>query len=120
MRFIADENIDDDVVELIRETGHDVLSVSEFSPGMVDAEILAVAVRESRTVITYDKSDFGELVFRHNLPPPPGIILFRISILTAREIPYFILGSIAARADWQGYFWVIDERGVRSRPFPAQ
>ncbi len=30
----------------------------------------------------------------------------------------FILDTIEARNDWEGYFWVIDERGVRARPLP--
>ncbi len=120
MRLVADENIRGNAIPLLREAGYDVLSIYEIATGATDTEVLAIAVNESRILITYDKHDFGALIFRHNLPPPPGIILFRLPNLAAEDRPYFILGAIASRTEWEGHFWVIDERGVRSRPFPAQ
>ena len=43
--------------------GYDVLEVAQAMPQADDAAILALAVQESRIVITNDK-DFGEKVFR--------------------------------------------------------
>jgi len=42
-----------------------------------DAEVLAIAHREQRVLITDDR-DFGELVFRHR-QPHAGVIYFRLS-----------------------------------------
>ena len=49
--------------------GHDVLSASERDPRTTDADLLALAVKERRILITEDK-DFGELVFVRRLPHP--------------------------------------------------
>ena len=49
--------------------GHDVLSASENDPRATDEELLALAFREQRVLVTEDK-DFGELVFVRRLPHP--------------------------------------------------
>ena len=46
-------------VRLLREKGHDVLSISESMPQTADEDILEIATRESRIVLTFDK-DFGD------------------------------------------------------------
>ena len=117
MRFIADENLNDHTVRLLRAVGHDVLSVSEVAPGVDDEQVLALAVRESRILLTFDKG-LGNLIFGCHLLPPPGIILFRISDMESVGIPYFVMGSIAAQTEWQGIFRVIYKHGNRARFFP--
>ena len=119
MKFIADENLNDNTVGLLRAAGYDVLSVSEVAPGIDDEQVLAMAVRESRILLTFDKG-FGNLIFERHLPPPPGIVLFRISDVVAEGIPYFVMGSIAAQREWQGIFRVIGKQGSRPRLFPAR
>ena len=117
-RLVVDENINGNVLELLRDDGHDVLSIYETARGIADEEILELAVRESRILVTLDKTDFGALIFQGHSPHPPAVILFRIPNSTVSDTPHFILDSIAARDDWEGYFWVIEERGSRWRPFP--
>ena len=119
MKFIADENLNDTAVSLLREAGYDVLSVSEVAPGIDDEQVLALAVRESRILLTFDKG-FGNLIFGRHLLPPPGIILFRIADMESVGIPYFVMGSIAAQTEWQGILRVIYKQGNRSRLFPAR
>ena len=46
--------------------------------GTKDAEVLALAVRESRLLVTQD-TDFGELAFRSKLPATRGVVLFRMT-----------------------------------------
>ena len=41
----------------------DVVSATELSPGLKDREVLDLAGREGRIIVTFDK-DFGELVVR--------------------------------------------------------
>ena len=118
MLICADQNLPPSAVELLRRANHDVLSILEVAPGIPDTEVLALAVRESRTIVTFDKGDFGALIFERRLPPPPGLILFRISDLEVEGRPYFMLGAVAARTDWQGSFWAVNRRRARSRPFP--
>lgn len=49
--------------------GHDVFSAMETNPRATDEELLALAMEESRVLVTEDK-DFGELVFVRRLPHP--------------------------------------------------
>jgi predicted nuclease of predicted toxin-antitoxin system len=51
----------------LSELGHDVASVVSINPKAIDSEILEIALREDRILVTEDK-DFGELVFVRGLP----------------------------------------------------
>ena len=62
MRFLADENIPGDAVADIEAAGHDIVWVRTVAPGSKDEDILALAVREERTILTFEK-DFGELAW---------------------------------------------------------
>ncbi|MGE3272668.1 MAG: DUF5615 family PIN-like protein [Chloroflexota bacterium] len=82
MRVIVDECTGVVVARWLESLGHDVLSVREVLPRMPDADILALAVRTDRIVITNDK-DFGDMVFRDGLMHR-GIILLRLADDRAR------------------------------------
>ena len=71
MRLLINENIPLASVIALREAGHDVLSISEHSPGIPDELVMAIAHNEQRIVVTFDR-DYGELVFRRRLPLPGG------------------------------------------------
>lgn len=75
MRFLADESCDFAAVRALRGLGHDVLAVSEFQTRSVDEELMALALREDRILLTEDK-DFGWLTFAARLESP-GIVLIR-------------------------------------------
>jgi len=55
---LANENTPKSSVELLRTWGHDVVSVGEKVPGISDREVLELAAREDRVVVTFD-SDYG-------------------------------------------------------------
>ncbi len=62
MKILADENIEREFIEALREADFDVVSVRESYIGFADDEILQVAEEESAVILTYN-TDFGELVF---------------------------------------------------------
>ncbi len=66
MIFVADENVDRQIVEGLRVQGNNVLYIAEMSPSISDNEVLALSNRHRGLLITSDK-DFGELVFRQGL-----------------------------------------------------
>jgi predicted nuclease of predicted toxin-antitoxin system len=76
MRGIVDESTGVVVARWLRSLGHDVLSIREDRPRMMDEDILTLAVRDGRVVITNDK-DFGDLVFRDGRAHR-GVILLRL------------------------------------------
>jgi uncharacterized protein with PIN domain len=63
MRFLADENFPANAVKELKAAGHDVIWVRTAAPGSRDEDILALAAREERIILTFDK-DFGELAAR--------------------------------------------------------
>jgi len=77
MNFVADESVDRQIVERLRDDGHFVWYVAEMAPSISDDEVLQIANNESAPLITSDK-DFGELVFRQHLVSY-GVILARLS-----------------------------------------
>ena len=62
MNFLADESVDRQIVDALREEDHAFLYVTEMEPGISDDEVLDKAEKGSAILITADK-DFGELVF---------------------------------------------------------
>lgn len=62
MRLLADESCDFAVVRALRAAGRDVVAVVELSLRAEDEQVMDLAVREGRIVLTEDK-DFGQLVY---------------------------------------------------------
>ena len=52
MRFLADESCDFAVIHALRANGHDVIAVSEVTPRAEDSEVVRLAVREKRILLT--------------------------------------------------------------------
>ena len=73
MRILADENIPDQTVALLRMAGHDVHFVKETMPREADPNILTVATGGNRLLVTQDK-DFGDIVVNRNQPAPYGVV----------------------------------------------
>ena len=77
MNLLADEGVDRQIVERLRQDGHDVLYIAEMTPGISDDAILSRANALDTLLITADK-DFGELVYRQNLVHA-GVLLIRLA-----------------------------------------
>ena len=114
MRLCANENISEDCVIRLRQTGHDVLWIREAAPGSPDPEVLARALAEDRLLITFDK-DFGELVFRRGAKAAHGIVLFRIAQPSSAAVAERVAAVLASRDDWAGHFSVVDDFTIRMR-----
>jgi predicted nuclease of predicted toxin-antitoxin system len=119
MRFLADENVPGDAVDELKAAGHDIVWVRTVAPGSKDEDILELATREERIILTFDK-DFGELAWRAGLPASPGIVLFRLPMPAAAEIGTILAARISERTDWAGHFTVIEPGRVRMRPLGTQ
>ncbi|MCY7333673.1 MAG: DUF5615 family PIN-like protein [Pseudanabaena sp. CAN_BIN31] len=75
-RLYADEQFPLIVVKLLRELGHNILTAQEVEQAnqrIPDEEVLIFAIRDNRTVLTINRSDFVRL---HNLQPKhTGIVV---------------------------------------------
>jgi predicted nuclease of predicted toxin-antitoxin system len=118
MRWIVNENVSGTVIRLLRERGHDVLSVKESLRGADDADILSRAQVERRIVVTHDK-DFGELAYRCELPAGSGVVLFRLSGADRESDIRRILEVLDCGVGWTGHFAVVTDDRVRIRPLPG-
>lgn len=91
MRFLLDESADLRIVPYLEEQGHDVTGiVRDYPASLPDTDVLAIAHREKRTLITHDR-DFGELVFVEH-QPHAGVILLRLG-------PFAVLETMISRLD---------------------
>jgi predicted nuclease of predicted toxin-antitoxin system len=76
MEIVADESVDFNIVLALRQSGVDVFAIAESSPSIIDENVLEIAVRKGIPLLTEDK-DFGELVYRLQLPHC-GVLLLRV------------------------------------------
>jgi predicted nuclease of predicted toxin-antitoxin system len=115
MRLLADENIPGVAVRRLRGAQHDVLWIRESFPAKPDTDIMRLAVREKRIIITFDK-DFGEMAVTGQGKIPPGIVLLRISKRSPQQIAEAMERVLGDRDDWSGHLAVIDDTHIRMRP----
>jgi hypothetical protein len=114
MRFLANENVPGPLVQALLDASCEIAWVRKVAPGIPDNEVLALAARENRVLITFDK-DFGEIARGAKLPGACGIILLRIPMPPFREAAR-LADLILSRDDWAGHFSIIEPGRVRSRP----
>lgn len=112
--FLADENVDREIVERLRTDGHDVAWVAEMDSGLTDDDVLAAANESGRVVVTADK-DFGELVFRQRRASA-GVLLVRLAGAAPAEKAETVSRAVSAHlAELRGAFAVVSSRRVRVR-----
>ena len=117
MRFLADAHISVEMVAMIRDLGHDCSDSSAIPPRMPYVDVLRMAARQGRVVVTSDK-DFGELVFVHRIACP-GVVLIRVALADEAD------RIVHVRSVWPtvlsrlpGSFITITPSGIRVRPMP--
>lgn len=114
MNFLADENIEAEIVDLLRNSGYEVEYVLEMSPGVGDKEIISQANKNNSIFITSDK-DFGELVFRQRLAHN-GVLLIRLHGMPTDKKAEMVLNFVK---DYSGKipnsFSVITKANIRIR-----
>jgi predicted nuclease of predicted toxin-antitoxin system len=85
MRFLLDENISKTVTQHLRDADFDVVHVLAIGlQGKPDEEIMVVAIKEKRIILTHDK-DFGNLL-RFSLQHHHGVIMMRLHSQTPQNV----------------------------------
>ena len=114
MCFLADEGVDRQIVDTLRESGYSVSYVAETSPGIPDSEVLRRSHKREEILITSDK-DFGELVYRQKLSNC-GVILLRLSGINQEQKNKIVCSAFDRRADeFSNAFTVITADRIRVR-----
>lgn len=83
MKFLADVNIEKEVVDYLAGQGYDIKWVPDYDCEMLDEDFLRMANIEERILITNDK-DFGELIFLQR-KLSTSVILFRVKGQQTRD-----------------------------------
>ena len=85
--------------------------------GIIDREVIELAIREERTIVTFDRH-YGELVFRHGYRPAAGVIYLRWKEF-GPEDPGRYLAELLKRTgtDFSHTLTVIDEDTIRQRRY---
>jgi predicted nuclease of predicted toxin-antitoxin system len=76
LRLLVDANSGLAIATALRDAGHDVLFAGDLDWRMSDVDMLSLANREQRIILTMD-TDFGELVYSSR-QPHAGILLLRM------------------------------------------
>ncbi|ODS33941.1 MAG: hypothetical protein SCARUB_00914 [Candidatus Scalindua rubra] len=112
MRFLADENLFPPIISYLSKSGHDVKTVQAKA---ADDKIVDLALREKRTILTFDKH-FGDIL---RYPPQNlfGIILIRIHPPLLDDIFYAIDNLFKNYHDesFKGRLIVLSKTGYRIR-----
>jgi predicted nuclease of predicted toxin-antitoxin system len=115
VRWLIDECVDARLAAALRESGHDVVYMSEVAPRAADSAVMDRAHRENRLLLTEDK-DFGDLTFRQ-ARPVPGLVLLRIDPGRRSQKVARLLATIDRLGDALfGHYTVIEDVRSRSRP----
>ncbi|MCD6554624.1 MAG: DUF5615 family PIN-like protein [Anaerolineae bacterium] len=114
MRFITDENVARLVIENLQAIGHDVQDVRDAGlAGTEDDEIIALAVRDRRIIITHDK-DFGQIL-GYPLKEHAGVMLIRLrrpTPINSWHALERVLASVPEEA-MRGQVVVVEETRIR-------
>jgi predicted nuclease of predicted toxin-antitoxin system len=117
MNLLADESVDQPIVERLRQDGHDVVYVAELSPSVSDDDVLRQANLRSSLLVTGDK-DFGELIYRQRRLHG-GVVLIRLFGLSADVKANIVADAFRDRGgEMNGAFTVISPGTVRIRRQP--
>jgi predicted nuclease of predicted toxin-antitoxin system len=79
VKFLVDENLSPRLAELLIKSGHDAVHVRDLdAAGAPDTDIVSLAVRDERVIISAD-TDFGALL-ANSRATKPSVILVRALI----------------------------------------
>lgn len=116
--LLANENFPAPAIRKLRAAGVDVIAVSEAMPAVSDKEVMEFARREQRWIVTFDR-DYGDLIFREGLLPPPSILYFRQEPYPPDRPADLVLAMLSDPQQAEGYMVVISEQNVRRKRFPV-
>lgn len=115
MILLADESIDRQIVQRLRQDSYEVLYIAEIEPSITDEVVLERANERTALLITADK-DFGELVFREGQLTSGGVVLIRSAGLSAERKAEIVSNIFSQHgSEFPHNFTVITPGNIRIR-----
>ena len=116
MKFKTDENFPLEAADILRASGHDVLSVFDESlNGWPDSRIASVCGQEGRALITLD-TDFSDI--RTYRPADcSGLLVLRLAKQSVPEVTRVVrrLLEVLKTKDCHGQLWIVERNRIRVR-----
>lgn len=101
----------------MRTQGFDIISIGTDNSSISDAHVMDIAIRENRTILTFDR-DYGELIFKYNYQPSAGVIYLRLFPHSPEEPGHLIEGLInSGKLKFERALTVVDSNGIRQRRY---
>jgi predicted nuclease of predicted toxin-antitoxin system len=117
MDFLANENFPLSSIGILRFNNHNIKSIAAEFSGITDTEVMEIALREDRTILTFDR-DYGELIFKYGHKPAAGVILFRWDHFSPNEPGQFLVEILRnSTFDFRKYLTVISRNSIRQRKY---
>jgi predicted nuclease of predicted toxin-antitoxin system len=117
VKILADEDVDQHIIEILRRQGFQVTSVREGVRGSPDFVVLNRATAEGALLLTED-SDFGEWVFAHK-KKAVGVIYLRYKATEVYELAASLAALLKEHGDsLYGKFVVVRPNKIRIRDLP--
>lgn len=114
--FLADENFPHPSYRVLLAAGVDIIHTSFEAPSIDDVSVIQLARSESRVLLTLDR-DHGELIYRKQIPAPPGLIYFRLRDYRPDDLGTIVLELLSKGVEFETYFTVVyGADGFRQRP----
>lgn len=114
MLWLADENVERASIVALRDADYDVRSIRETDPGILDPEVMSIALDRHCVIITEDQG-FGGLVFRDS-QPTLGVVLLRLYGGTAEARAERLLEMMPLiERRMPGWFVVVEDTTMRWR-----
>jgi predicted nuclease of predicted toxin-antitoxin system len=116
MKFKIDENLPIEVADLLRQAGHDALTVGEQNmSGVTDVTIASVCQSEQRAILTLDL-DFADI---RTYPPSEysGIMVLRLSHQD-KAFVLQIVHQVIRKLDIEplnARLWIVEDNQIRIR-----
>lgn len=119
MQIVVDENLSRELVQQLQQQGHLVWFVPDVQPGLKNGEVLNYANQQEALLITGDKSDFGELIFRQG-KLCLGLLVVRLPAkMVSTQRVAAVAGAIAEYGEQLlGKIAVLAEQQMRIRQLP--
>lgn len=120
MRLLVDQNLARRVATHLAEAGHDAVHVAERGLSRAgDDEVLAVALAESRVLVSED-TDFGALLARSGDRLPSFVLIRSAEPLSSLDQAALLIANLphVARDLEEGAIVVLGRGRMRIRPLP--
>ncbi|MEO8149659.1 MAG: DUF5615 family PIN-like protein [Bacteroidia bacterium] len=112
--IIVDENIEEEIINVLRHLKIDFVLIREDFSGIDDSEIVEMAIELNGIILTKDK-DFGELFFSHGLIGS-AVIFIRNKPAELKEIIVILRNLFSIDLEsFRNKFTVITTKKIRER-----